>query len=824
MQSHPLLEALKRKLRARIRYFCQVTHVGIEDSPFEDVVILCLSEHSMFILDKEMNEKLGEVFYAHILRVVNQKETSGPQDVLRLEISDDRPKGIPAKFTLISSEKSNLLMHLRCYWETDYMWRLAKIGYLRIDKEPISLKKFRLKKKEANSKEVYLYPPNKDKTHYLKGYGFFAPNFLNQNKQVVGEYQGEDKSGQHYKLSVLVEDLKQVEVLQSDLKSKCETLVERFLKQNQDYYYLRNNPYLKKMNLNNDIASWKGWEVLLVTSSEYISLIVMRRKFIPPMVDCGQDILFICSGGPKARSVVIEPADSVFSTATNNEVYRDILSHKCEALIMNEETASFFQYQLNITPKRVCFAYQFILSVMKIISRASSDSLQNLIKELEKKPEAQVASVTPEMSEFPVEVLKCFESDTSADKGSIEYRKWGEKVRRYLAYCLDGGLLQSRFTLEDMIGPVMKGIFGDIASLNKIKLAIKELLNLRQIIPDEEEKVPEDIYSLVDKMLEDSGFLKGNSYIYRSNWTFNEKVMIALIETGYLQRELEFSGNMNAYPTLLRYLLEKKDSSFELKGAVCRVTVGIKEQSDLQVLKPLIPHLLNVYTGPNYALATQAAISLINFAYNNRENKQLLYQERQKFISKLEVRNYKLLAYTLLLIKNLASDSSKRRVFSKEILSQLLEILRGPSITEAKPSEEVLSRGFQLLLVLCKDHSVVQHLVTQKDFLQAVLNYLGSSAETEAFSFLAEFLNKSQEARNYLGDNAIGLIVNRLKESYSTPVLKTLKVICSFNPENLRTLQIENGEQLLEQLARSESIDAEGSVLVGELLGFIKNS
>lgn len=39
----------------------------------------------------------------------------------------------------------------------------------------------------------------------------------------------------------------------------------------------------------------------------------------------------------------------------------------------------------------------------------------------------------------------------SKDKKKRKQAVWSKKVARYLAYCVDGGLLQERFTLKDVI-------------------------------------------------------------------------------------------------------------------------------------------------------------------------------------------------------------------------------------------------------------------------------------------------------------------------------------------------------------------------------------
>lgn len=47
-----------------------MTHVGIDSEAFGDNYIICLGEHSMFIVNEDMSDIRGEVFYAHIIRLV----------------------------------------------------------------------------------------------------------------------------------------------------------------------------------------------------------------------------------------------------------------------------------------------------------------------------------------------------------------------------------------------------------------------------------------------------------------------------------------------------------------------------------------------------------------------------------------------------------------------------------------------------------------------------------------------------------------------------------------------------------------------------------
>lgn len=788
MQSRALLEALKAKLGAPIRYFCQVTHVGIEKSePFSVPIILCLGEHSMFLLDQTMQELLGEVFYAHILRIVEQnKSSSGTEDVLRIEINDDRPKGIPAKVTVISSEKELLLKHLRCYWETDYMWRLSKIGVLRVDQEKIDLKKYKAKVKDMSSKEKYAYCSNSSQKDEQKGYCYFYPSFL-EKSQLIGEFKGkeivkekDEEKMVDYFLRVKIEDTKQLEFIREDLRSKTETIAESLAeslvenmeeekKESKDgYCFLKNAPYMKKMNIVVDLASWRGWEVLLKMKSLYISVIVLRRKFIPPLMDSGQDFIFFAYGGENARKISSEPADSIFTKGISNEYYTLILTQRCDALIMDEETANFYQLHLGIKPKSLKYAYRFIQSILKIINQESpKQEYTELLNEIKKIPE-----VDGNEKISPVKVIKEFmRLSKSTDKNSQGHMKWREKVCRYLAYALDGGLFYSRFTLEEVINSVMGGSLREIDNLSTLKKCIKQLLHVRKI-NEKSEKSSEDLYDPITNLLKDCFNKKGDS----RKWSFNEKVMICLVESGYLQRELDISGDVNVYPNLLIYLLQSSWTSLELKGVICRVTVGIEEASELSVLKPLINHYIEIFSGKNYSLASQAAISLINLTYSNRENKQTLYKQRFNIIKRLNTKDQKLLAYTLMLITNLATEPSRRKTIATEIREAVTNIITGKVIDKAYLSGEVLGKAFTALIAIAKDYATLDYLLGNESFRLECKDHISKYDELiPKIVWIFELMSdKSNQFRKQFGPLYIPLILKKLTENLSLDIIKSL--------------------------------------------------
>lgn len=791
-----MLEALKIKLKAPVRYFCQVTHLNLQDNEaFQTPIILCLGEHSMFLLDEKMQELLGEVFYAHTIRVVEQNAPKGPEDVMRIEINDDRPKGIPAKITLISSEKTILLKHLRCYWETDYIWRMAKIGVLRVDREEINLKKFNAKAADTTSREQYGYCSNSSQKDSQKGYCYFYPNFLRKTR-LIGEYVHIDNA--ECFLKVEIEDAQQLENLKDDLRTKAEFLAEDELKPGENYCFVKNSPYMKKMDLVVDLASWSGWEVVLKTTTRYIALIVLRRKFIPPLMDSGQDFVFLTVGDNLARKISMEPADSMHTKGISNIFYKIILDQRCEALIMDEGSANFYQTVLGTTPKSIQYAYMFIYSVKELIFHDQrSPDIDVLDKELGKYPNVK------KFGKHPEQAIEAFFNLSQATGPG--YRKWRQKVCRYLAYAIDGGLFQSKFTLEEVLKAIMGGAVKEITDLTILKRCIKLLLHVKRTT-DECDAQSEELYVPINTLLTECSHKR----IEGITWVFNEKVMISLIEVGYLQRELDISGNTSVYPQLLIFLLQSPMSSLELKSVVCRVTVGI-EEAELSALKPLIPSLIDIFIGKNYTLATQAAVSLINLIYQNRENKQTLFKNLGLLVKRLASKDQKLLSYSILLLTNLASETSRRKAIANQIRDYLINILTGKVVEKEFITQEVLSRTVQAIITIMKDHSTVDYIVNSNEIIENCVEYVAKFDDLlPRLAWLLELMaEKSKVSLLKIAKFYMAALVKRLNDNLSTDVLKNLlsliKVLIAYE-EPLQLALENNIKSVLRQLYTLDTV------------------
>ena len=147
----------------------------------------------------------------------------------------------------------------------------------------------------------------------------------------------------------------------------------------------------------------------MVSESKTIIVVLLRRKFIPPMMDSAQDIMFWCIGGASSLQICEFAADSIFSTGISNEAHKTVLTQKCEALIMDEETAAFYQSYFQLKPSKVYFGYQLLISLLQIIQKYSDEPfIRQTLKNIEKNSQAKAFQNFYEKVDYPDVIVEDF--------------------------------------------------------------------------------------------------------------------------------------------------------------------------------------------------------------------------------------------------------------------------------------------------------------------------------------------------------------------------------------------------------------------------------
>ena len=250
--------------------------------------------------------------------------------------------------------------------------------------------------------------------------------------------------------------------------------------------------------------------------------------------------------------------------------------------------------------------------------------------------------------------------------------------------------------------------------------------------------------------------------------------MQGLIESGYLKKTFESQKSSKLYSKLLIFLLQKKDSKIDLKSAICKTLTNTNEQTDLSLIKNLLPHILDIFCTNNYTLATQAAVSLVNITYNNRENKLFVYNYREKVINRLSSKDPKLLVYTLLLLINLSSDQSRKKVLSRESKQFIRSLIIGNKII--KQNIEVITKSFQIFGMFCKDYTFAETFYRDEEVFRAGVDYVGENIECDLkiLNFFEILCEKSQVAREGIGKLAIGKLVEEIKSHPNIEIVKKI--------------------------------------------------
>lgn len=195
---------------------------------------------------------------------------------------------------------------------------------------------------------------------------------------------------------------------------------------------LESRPYIKKYNYTEDKAQWSAWQVHLrieepdssskaldknmngdededndeeeddevdeeeeeqksQTIEKDLFATAVRRKFIPPLMECYQDILVISEHHYNKNATEVEKrrsskqflkevhqkaVDTLHThTNVNQSIYHVFVTQKADALLMDEQSMDFFEQQLNITPKIAKYACSYVRTIINILRNAEGSQV-----------------------------------------------------------------------------------------------------------------------------------------------------------------------------------------------------------------------------------------------------------------------------------------------------------------------------------------------------------------------------------------------------------------------------------------------------------------
>eukprot|EP00921_Rhytidocystis_pertsovi_P023830 GHVQ01038263.1.p1 GENE.GHVQ01038263.1~~GHVQ01038263.1.p1 ORF type:complete len:426 (+),score=32.55 GHVQ01038263.1:3374-4651(+) len=378
------------------------------------------------------------------------------------------------------------------------------------------------------------------------------------------------------------------------------------------------------MNLSDDMCQWTGWEVIVRTTDYTVVCVLLRRQYLPPLLDTCQDIAIVFRISLEDQQEcqltdddflkeVYFAADSLSSISQQMVWYKDFVQAKLDALLMNEPGFKWLQLRQKAMPVFLPKARAFLKSILLLLLKDGLLEDMDLVHEL---------GETVEVDEDPMRVaLSMVKSGEGmnviddSDKQKSLINEWQMRVANYLGFCIDEVLLPGQFSLADITDAV--GQAGP-----ETDATIRRVLDFLIHIRPKDMTVPCTGGSLV-ALVEDS-------VAFQRDYIFNARILKVTLEIGYIAR-LFPKGSEDKFLMLMGVLLRSPASPVSLKTSVCRQILKATTSKTVAPdrLTPLVPSLVDLVRkkdSPSSStyLASFAIASLVNLAGGHLPIKNML--------------------------------------------------------------------------------------------------------------------------------------------------------------------------------------------------------
>lgn len=762
------LAALQSKTKASLRYF---ELVELRFSGDSLVCYLCVGQHALYVVRRNLcgmfpDAEGGQIFYAHMERVV---EDSASFSDLLIMMNENRPSAWTSeKLFVVSETRDRLVDQIKVAWQTDHTWRKGNVMSM-----PCT--KFALRKKQTG--RIRVLPFRKCKEIYFEGYSLF----------VNEDY--EDKSGgmqsgvfrdEKREIELEVHATQQVpiayleEIGRGHIRWVAGEYKQNVTKPLRQVYVIKNQFYLKKMNLSNDVACWTGWELFIKSEQHAIITILLRRQYIPPILDTAQDVsvtikcpMQVLNEGRTTDEALLQEArtaaDSVSPLVQNCTVYptlyHDMICAKADALLFDEDALRWLESLFDLKPKHQNEARRFMKSILKVLQDENALGSPDLIQDID--PPNALAMMQDPMLVVKNNMLKNVpgipEEEMSDDNPVLN--AWHARVSRYFAYCVDGGILGPAFTMNDLTSPflITEG------SQKKVREIITFLLHIR--LKDMTKK-----YTLtnVDQLLHAPDF---------QAYSFNDRMMQSLLELGWIAQCLnkEDVGGKNtvAIPMTLEYtkflgeLLRGGTASASLKASICRQIISANQKQ--LFFSVLIPALMEIMNLASIYLKTYATVTLVNMTGGQERAKNMLMSMDVVPLlgEHLQSKDDDLIRYTLVLLANLTKSVHHRDVMKENgIVEILIDLLTGSYSNVFK--RDILTELASVIGQLCNDEETRAGMCESKGVITCILYVFdkapeGTKLKSKCMFALKQLCVNSEKNKERVGEQVTRSVVAELQ-------------------------------------------------------------
>ncbi|KAF4734406.1 hypothetical protein FOZ63_018393 [Perkinsus olseni] len=371
---------------------------------------LCLGRHALYLLRMNMKGLIssGTIEYDSIDKAVVDPANNSAMLLILTGMTEWEDNQV----SIASDDRHSLLLRLVVAWQTHHMWKSNTLKYLPVVEYPL------------------------------------APSL--QERPSDGSYLGTSREynfveGRGIVCRVRIEEPVPINWAKEEVDLKFLAVEERLrMIDHAETWFnvIQDKPYMKRMNLNEDLSEWSGWEFLSKTMTKASACVLLRRKYTPPLMDNRQDIIvtvhcpmkIMGKGRFTDEELLTEChiiADSITSMNEKSTVYCDMLQAKVDALMFNSEAYKWLNSRLDMRP-----------SFAELLHSIDERLPMNL----------NVSDMIEDLHWTSVEGFANLLKSGGLGDDDAEYdairNAWYSRVSSYVTHCLNGGLLGSRLTLK----------------------------------------------------------------------------------------------------------------------------------------------------------------------------------------------------------------------------------------------------------------------------------------------------------------------------------------------------------------------------------------
>eukprot|EP01071_Lankesteria_metandrocarpae_P015055 Lankesteria_metandrocarpae@DN927_c0_g1_i1.p1 len=780
-----VLAAASHRTDSRVHFvdFCDVSY-GTNTKK----VFFCVAEHECSLLRKSFSRLVtgAKFYYEDIDKVVTDLRTDS---CILIKFKTERsPHLAEDRMYIMTMQRDNLIKHIDVCYRASIMASTYRPCKLPIYED-------KLPKQRRNHELPSLEPFIGFQVVQYEGYSFFLDDGFEDRATSTGSSgTGQYVDARRIEVAVHVHDpfpLRHLADVQRDSLRHVADEYRRGLTTNTKHFHVaENRAHFKKMNLADDIASWCGWEICIQSTEALIACILLRRSYVPPLLDTCQDIAIIFRIDlESAREMQMTmsalrrechlTADSL-STITQTHVwYKNLVQNQCDCLVYDAKSYQWLEWRLKTRPCWQINARALLLSILKLFESENVLADSDLV--LEANPENNVPVIddpTVAINQIVQNPVGFDLSDNSDFQLSCR-NEWAIRVSRYLALSLNGWLLAGKFSLLDIVTAIPRV---SAAARKKLDAVLEFLLHMR---PNDMTK-PFDNGVFRKKIADGSGF---------SDYSFNDSVLAILFETEYVSKLFPQQGGEGAYVAVMGLFLMSPTSSLSLKTAICKQVLEATRYELFEDLLPSIANLVKPSTGAYHPiLASYATAVLVNLSASKSHVKSMLLNAgvAPVAVQHLRSEDEDTVQLTLKLCVNLTKNSTHRQRFaSAGIVSTLVDMLVREHDTPHENKYESLGVIVALLGQLANDNDTRDLLVVKYPVMECVL-YLYHNVpaqvdlKTKTMFCLKQLAGAGWQARQRIGKHVIPSLLTNLRSqndgTFIVTALALLQALCQFKP------------------------------------------